>query len=84
MDVEHTAPGTLWDRWGWLARPSLFFLAVIYYEELFFKLYCFRALSVEGAVFTFLFTLPVSMLLGLLCGGIPAGRGRVQIGRAHV
>lgn len=79
LDVEHTAPDTLWDRWGWLARPSLFFLAVIYYEELFFKLYCFRALSVEGAVFTFLFTLPVSMLLGLLCGGIPAGRGRVLL-----
>ena len=33
-----------WNRWRRLAGPSLFFLAVIYYEELFLKLYCFLPL----------------------------------------
>ena len=28
-----------------LLLPSLFFTAVIYYEELFLKLYCFRSVS---------------------------------------
>ena len=35
-------------RWRRLATPSLFFAAVIYYEELFLKLYCFHALTVEA------------------------------------
>ena len=39
-------------RWRRLATPSLFFAAVIYYEELFLKLYCFHALTVEGVIFT--------------------------------
>ncbi|MCI8303422.1 MAG: LTA synthase family protein [Lawsonibacter sp.] len=68
-----------WESWGRLAAPSLFFLAVIYYEELFLKVYCFHALSVEGVVFTFLFTLPVALLLGLLCGGVSIVWGRVLL-----
>lgn len=69
-------PKPLWER---LARPSLFFLAVIYYEELFMKLYCFRSLSFSGVVFTLLFTLPVAILLGLLCGAVSTRRGRVLL-----
>ena len=61
--------GSLWRSWARLAAPSLFFLAVIYYEELFLKVYCFHTLTPAGAVFTLLFTLPVALLLGLLCGG---------------
>ena len=66
----------LWPRWRRLAVPSLFFWAVIYYEELVLKLSCFQALSPAGAVFTLLFSLPLSLLLGLLCGGISPRRGR--------
>ena len=66
----------LWPRWRRLAIPSLFFWAVIYYEELVLKLSCFQALSPEGAVFTLLFSLPLALLLGLLCGGISPRRGR--------
>ena len=35
----------LWTRWRPLAVPSLFFLGVLYYEELFLKLYCFGVIS---------------------------------------
>ena len=49
-----------------LLIPSAFFLAVIYYEELFLKLYCLHTLTFPGIIFTFLFTLPVAMLLGIL------------------
>ena len=66
----------LWQRWRRLAVPSLFFLLVIYYEEIVLKLSCFQALSPAGAVFTLLFSLPLSLLLGLLCGGISPRRGR--------
>ena len=66
----------LWPRWRRLAIPSLFFWAVIYYEELVLKLSCFQALSPEGALFTLLFSLPLALLLGLLCGGISPRRGR--------
>ena len=66
-------------RWRRLATPSLFFAAVIYYEELFLKLYCFHALTVEGVIFTLLFTLPTAALLGLLCGGVTVRRGRVLL-----
>ena len=66
-------------RWRRLATPSLFFAAVIYYEELFLKLYCFHALTVEGVIFTLLFTLPIAALLGLLCGGVTVRRGRVLL-----
>ncbi len=71
--------GSLWRSWARLAAPSLFFLAVIYYEELFLKVYCFHTLTPAGAVFTLLFTLPVALLLGLLCGGVPVRRGRVLL-----
>ena len=79
MENERNAPPALWEKWGRLTAPSLFFLAVIYYEELFLKLYCFRSLTVEGAFFTLLFTVPVALLLGLLCGGVSPRRGRVLL-----
>ena len=53
-----------------------FFLGVIYYEELFLKLYCFHGLSLAGAVFTLLFSIPIAMLLGALCGGVEDRLGR--------
>lgn len=62
-----------------LAVPSLFFLAVIYYEELVLKLICFQGLTISGVLFTFLFTIPPALLLGLLCGGIPAKYGQVLL-----
>ena len=79
MDNETHTPASLWPKWRRLAIPSLFFLGVIYYEELFLKLYCFHTLAPEWAVFTLLFTLPVALLLGLLCGGVAPGRGRVLL-----
>ena len=66
-------------KWKRLVLPSLFFTAVIYYEELFLKLYCLHTLTFPGIIFTFLFTLPVAMLLGLLCGGVSPRRGRVLL-----
>lgn len=66
----------LWSRWRRLAAPSLFFLGVIYYEELFLKLYCFHGLSPAGAVFTLIFSIPIAMLLGTLCGGVEDRLGR--------
>ncbi len=62
-----------------LLRPSLFFLAVICYEELFLKLYCFHALTPQGLIFTFLFSLPFALLLGLLCAGVTPRRGRLLL-----
>lgn len=59
-----------------LLIPSAFFLAVIYYEELFMKLFCFRSLSLAGAFFTLLFSIPAAVLLGLLCGGVKERTGR--------
>ena len=76
LDNERPA---LWAKWRRLAAPSLFLLAVICYEELFLKIYCFHALSVQSVIFTFLFTLPVSLLLGLLCGGITPRRGQLLL-----
>lgn len=66
-------------RWTRLAVPSIFFTAVIYYEELFLKLYCFGMISLTGALFTFLFTLPVAFLFGLLCGGLSPWKGRILL-----
>ena len=59
-----------WNRWRRLAGPSLFFLAVIYYEELFLKLYCFHGVSLPGLLFTLLFSAPPALVLGALCGGV--------------
>jgi len=72
VDISHPFFG----RWVRLALPSLFFLAVIYYEELFLKLCCFQSLTFTGASFTLLFTTPVALLLGLLCGSLFPRRGR--------
>ena len=71
--------GRLWAYWGRLVSPFLFLLGVIYCEELFLKLYCFRSLTVEGAFFTLLFTPPMALLLGLLCGGVSLQRGRILL-----
>lgn len=65
-----------WSSWRRLAAPTLFFIGVIYYQELFLKIYCFHGVSPRGALFTLLFTLPVAGLLGLLCGGVSPKRGR--------
>lgn len=62
-----------------LVRPGFYFLAVIYYEELFLKLYCLYGVSPVGALFTLLFTVPIAMGLGLLCGGVSPGKGRVLL-----
>lgn len=59
-----------------LIMPSAFFLAVIYYEELFMKLFCFHSLSLAGIFFTLIFSVPVAALLGLLCGGVRERTGR--------
>ena len=79
MAYHTTSLSSLREKWGRPAVPSLFFLAVIYYEELFLKLYCFHTLSPESALFTLLFTLPVAMLLGLLCGGLSPRWGRALL-----
>ena len=68
-----------WRRWRRLLVPSLFFAGVIYYEELFLKLFCFHAVTPVGALFTLLFTLPIAILLGLLCGGVAPRKGRVLL-----
>ena len=96
MKLSHRLGGQsegrlLWSRWRRLAAPSLFFLGVIYYEELFLKLYCFHGLSLAGAVFTLLFSIPIAMLLGAakilqehrdeLCGDV---RLIVQPAEEHV
>ena len=72
-------PQAPWSRWRRLAAPSLFFLAVIYYEELFLKLYCFHTISLAGFFFTLLFSIPLALILGLLCGGVAVRRGRVLL-----
>ena len=68
-----------WSRWRRLLVPSLFFAGGIYYEELFLKLFCFHAVTPVGALFTLLFTLPIAILLGLLCGGVAPRKGRVLL-----
>ncbi len=42
------------------------------------KLFCFHAVTPVGALFTLLFTLPIAILLGLLCGVAPR-KGRVLL-----
>ena len=59
-----------------LIAPSAFFLAVIYYEELFMKLFCFHSLSFAGVFFTLIYSIPVAILFGLLCGGVRERAGR--------
>lgn len=66
----------IWNGWKRLAAPSLFFLGVIYYEEVFLKLYCFHGVTLPGLLFTLLFSVPPALVLGLLCGGIPPRLGQ--------
>jgi len=79
LDQEIRSLAALWEKWKRLAMPSLFLLAVIYYEELFLKIYCFHSLTVNGLLFTLLFSLPVAVLLGLVCGGTPVRTGRLLL-----
>ncbi len=79
MNKDKSTPVSWWAGWRRLALPALFLLGVIYYEELFLKVYCFHTLTVEGVVFTFLFTLPMALLLGLLCGGASTRAGRLLL-----
>lgn len=53
--------------WWPLLTPTLFFAIVIYYEELFIKFYCFGSVSPSGAIFTLMFSMPLAIVLGLLC-----------------
>ena len=64
-----------WRTWKKLAAPSAFFLLVIYYEEIFLKLYCFYEVTWAGAFFTLVFSIPIALLLGLLCGGVGGRTG---------
>lgn len=59
-----------------LLMPSLFFLCVITYQELFLKLYCFQVIPVRGVVCTVLFSIPIALLLGLWCCAVRPGTGR--------
>ena len=79
MKNRDSSLSALWTKHAVLAAPSLFLLGAIYCEELFLKLYCFRSLTVEGVVFTLLFTLPVALLLGLLCGSVSHRAGRLLL-----
>lgn len=79
MTARGPAGENRWSRWRRLLVPSLFFAGVIYYEELFLKLFCFHAVTPVGALFTLLFTLPIAILLGLLCGGVAPRKGRVLL-----
>lgn len=63
-------------RWRRLILPSLFFVAAIYYEEIVLKLICFGVVTLSGAIFTLLFTIPPALLLGLLCAGVSPEKGR--------
>lgn len=74
---QNKAP--LWPQWRRLAMPSLFFAGMIYYEELFLKLYCFHTLTFQGALFTLLFSLPVAAVLGLICGCVSYRRASVRL-----
>ena len=76
---DFSARENLWARWRRLAVPTLFFLAVLYYEELFLKLYCFHTVSPAGAVFSLLFSIPIAFLLGTLCGGAGPRLGPVLL-----
>lgn len=70
--VEEQAFFAAWRR---LLIPACYFVSVIYYEELFLKLYCFGEITLQGALFTLLFTLPWGMLAALICGGAQKGKG---------
>lgn len=84
--MQQTKKKPLWDEntkqhFVRILQPSLFFLAVIVYQELFLKLYCFRVVPVRGVVCTTLFSIPAALLLGLWCCSVrPKTAGRVLLG----
>ena len=67
---------TIMQDWRSMLRPTLFLIAVIYYDEIFLKFYCFGAMDLSDAFFTLLFTVPIAMGMGLICGGIAPRYGR--------
>lgn len=84
--MTHTKKAILLDgevkrQMGALLRPSLFFLVIIVYQELFLKLYCFQVIPARGVVCTVLFSVPAALLLGLWCCGVQQkNAGRVLLG----
>lgn len=63
-------------HWAKLAKLSLFFLLTMVFQELFLKLYCFRVVSVQGCLFTVLFSVPIALILGLWCAAVRTKTGR--------
>lgn len=70
------ARGAYVRHWLPVIKPSLFFFLQIIYQEFFLKLYCFRVIPVRGLIFTALFSLPISLLLGLWCAAVKPKTGR--------
>lgn len=68
-----------YNEWKRLIVPTIYFIAVIYYLELFFKVYCFHEVTLQGAVFTLLFTIPVAVVFGWICGSSKNGKGGRRI-----
>lgn len=62
-----------------LLTPTAFFAAALLWQELWVKLFCVHALTVEGMAVTALFVLPATFLLGLLCGSVPRRAGVVLL-----
>lgn len=68
-----------WQQWSSMRMPTLFFLIAIFYEELFLKIYCFGKVSPSGLGFTFLFSIPMAILFGGICGSLGGKKGRVWL-----
>ena len=62
--------------WFPVAGVSVFFLASLFWQEVFLKLYCFRLVPVRGILLTLLFSAPIAMLLGVLCCAVRPETGR--------
>ena len=78
---QQTKSRPVWDgmkngQMGKMLMCAIFFLAVIVYQELFLKLYCFRVVPVRGVICSTLFSVPVAMLLGLWCCAVKPATGR--------
>ena len=79
--MPNTKKRPLWDektgeQIRQLLLPSLFFWVTITYQEFFLKLYSFREITLQGAVYTILFSLPLAMLLGVCCFALRPRYGR--------
>lgn len=76
MDSLDQRKSEWWRRWRFLARPSLFLFFILYYEELFLKIFCLHTVTGAGLLFTFLFSIPIALLLGLLCSSVKGRMGQ--------